>query len=64
MIEGGYRKYIIIARDLRIKVGNKMRHFDYGAFRYPEGMTGDSVMYFQHDAIKKIIFEGLKEEKK
>ncbi len=39
-----------------------LRYFDYGACMYPEGLLGDQVIYFNHDAIQKVVFEGLADE--
>ncbi len=62
VINGGVKKYMVIARGLNVNLGSKQVLFDYGACRYPEGMEGDQVMYFQHEDIAKVIFEGFNDE--
>ena len=58
VLKGGIKKIIIIARGLGVKIGDETVFFDYGGCMYPEGMIGDSIMYFQHEDIMKTVFEG------
>ena len=62
VIKGGVKKFMVVARGLEVKVGDKKTYFDYGACMYPEGMIGDQMMYFQHEDIVKIIFNGFSDE--
>ncbi|MBC6167603.1 DUF4176 domain-containing protein [Listeria booriae] len=62
VVEGNNKKVMIIARALAVKVRDKTYYFDYGASLYPEGMIGDSVIYFNQDNIAEIIHEGYKDE--
>ncbi|WP_125867518.1 DUF4176 domain-containing protein, partial [Streptococcus oralis] len=36
--------------------------FDYGACLYPEGMVGDSLIYFNDEDIFKVVQEGYSDE--
>ena len=51
IVNGGVRKYVIVARGLQVKVNGINQFFDYGACMYPEGMIGDQ---FFRDMIKEI----------
>lgn len=62
IVNGGIRKYVIVARGLQVKIEGKDHFFDYGACRYPEGMIGDQLMYFQHSNIEKVVFTGFSDE--
>jgi hypothetical protein len=62
VVKGGVKKFMIVARGLGVKIGDKSSYFDYGACMYPEGMMGDKMMYFQHEDIVKIIFSGFSDE--
>lgn len=48
VVSGGIKKYVIVARALKVKINGKEQFFDYAACAYPEGMVGDRLMYFQH----------------
>lgn len=57
-LKEGTKKLIVIARGLLVKNGDEFVYFDYGGVPYPEGLQGDKMAYFQHDAITKVIFKG------
>ncbi len=61
-IDGGIRKYVIVARGLNVNVQGAIRFFDYGAVYYPEGLIGDQLMYFQDKDVKKVVFEGFSDD--
>lgn len=62
IIRGGVKKFVIVARALKLNVNGKAHFFDYAACSYPEGMMGDRLMYFQHSEISKVVFEGFVDE--
>ena len=62
IIDGGYRKFMVIQRGIQVNVNGKSHFFDYGACLYPEGLIGDKIMYFQNSDVKKIISEGYSDE--
>lgn len=57
-LEGGTQKLMVVARGLNMKRGGKEVFFDYGAVQYPQGLTGDQLAYFNHDAIRALLFIG------
>ena len=57
-LNGGVRKHLIIARGLIVNMGDEKYYFDYGAVNHPEGLMGDRAIYFQHEDISKVVFEG------
>lgn len=62
IINGGYRKYMIMSRALQVNINGENHFFDYGACFYPEGLIGDKVMYFQNSDINQVVFEGYSDE--
>lgn len=62
VINGGVKKYLIVARGLKLNIDGKELYFDYGACLYPEGMMGDRLMYFQHTDIYKVVFTGFEDD--
>lgn len=62
VLKGGIKKLIIVARGLQIKYGEEDKFFDYGASEYPDGIVGDKLAYFNHDAITKVVFEGYSDD--
>ena len=62
IVSGGIRKYVIVARGLQVNINGEAKFFDYGACRYPEGMMGDQLMYFQHSDIRKVVYQGFSDE--
>lgn len=61
-LKGGLQKLLIIARALNVRKDEKEYFFDYGAVTYPEGLTGDQMVYFNHEQLEKIVFEGFRDE--
>lgn len=62
LLHGGIQKLLIIARGINTKQGDQAVFFDYGAVLYPEGLTGDRMAYFNHDAVSKVVFYGYDDE--
>lgn len=56
--KGSTKKIMIIARGLAVTQAEGPRYYDYGACLYPEGLIGDQVIYFNHEVINKVFFEG------
>ena len=61
-LRGSIRKVIVVARGLMTIVGDKALYFDYGGALYPEGILGDQIMYFNHDDIEEVVFNGYENE--
>ena len=53
---------LIIARVIVAPVKGDIYRFDYGACHYPEGMVGDSLIYFNDEDIFKVVQEGYSDE--
>lgn len=62
VVSGGIKKYVIVARALKVKINGKEQFFDQAACAYPEGMVGDRLMYFQHSDVSKVVFEGFSDD--
>ena len=57
-VKGNVKKLMIIARGLALMQPEGQRYYDYGACLYPEGLIGDKVIYFNHEAINKTFYKG------
>ena len=58
VVRGNTKKMMVIARGLALKQEGEFKYFDYGGCLYPEGMLGDAVIYFNHNAIQRVVSEG------
>jgi hypothetical protein len=61
-VKGNTKKLMVIARGLALQQDDGVRYFDYGACLYPEGLIGDQLAYFNHDAIQRVVAEGYADE--
>ena len=59
-LKGNVQKLLIVSR--AVLVGEDKVFFDYGACYYPEGMMGNSYVYFNKNQIKKVFFRGYSDE--
>lgn len=62
LLKEGVRKVLIIGRALNVKKGDKTYYFDYGGVLYPDGLTGDEMVYFNHDGVVRVYFYGYKDD--
>ena len=62
MLNGGIEKILVTSRGIMVKNGGKEVFFDYAGVLYPQGLIGDSIIYFNHSGIAKVVFEGYKDE--
>jgi len=62
VIKGGVRKVVIVARGVGAKINGNMRLFDYSGCVYPDGITGEKTLLFNHSEIQKVIFMGYTDE--
>ncbi len=62
IVKGNTKKIMIIARGLATFIEDEAKYFDYGACLYPEGMMGDSLIYFNNEDIQKIVAEGFSDD--
>ncbi len=61
-LNDGMKKLLIVGRGLMLKNGDKEYFFDYGGVLFPEGLQGDELAYFQHSSVKKVVFEGFRDD--
>ena len=62
LLEGARQRTIIVARGLNVKHEGEDYFFDYGGVPYPDGVTGDRMAYFNHDAVARVFFEGYRDD--
>jgi len=62
VLNGGSQRILIIARGLNVENDGETYFFDYGGVPYPDGLTGDRMAYFNHDAIARVFFEGYRDD--
>ncbi len=62
LLHGAIQKLLVIARGIHVLQNGEKLFFDYGGVLYPEGLTGDTMAYFNHDGIAKVIFEGYSDD--
>lgn len=61
-VEGQAKRLMIVCRGMTVKhpqEGNVF--FDYGGVEYPDGLTGPRVCYFNHDAVRELVFRGFED---
>ncbi|MDR2108399.1 MAG: DUF4176 domain-containing protein, partial [Coriobacteriales bacterium] len=58
-VQGSEKKLMVVARGLVVRQDDgKQRYYDYGACLYPEGLIGEVMLYFNHDSIAEVVFQG------
>ncbi len=62
ILKGSTKKMMIISRVIAAPIKGEIYRFDYGACLYPEGMLGDSLIYFNGEDIMKVVHEGFTDE--
>ena len=62
VLNGGTQRLIIVGRGLNVESEGETYYFDYGAAMYPQGLIGDQLAYFNHDAIARVFFEGYRDD--
>ncbi len=62
LMEGGIQKLIITSRGLVVQHNGEEVFFDYAGVPYPQGLISDDLLYFNHEDIAKVIFEGYKDD--
>lgn len=62
LLDGGIQKLMIIGRALNVRNGERQFYFDYAAVAYPEGLIGDQIVYFNHENVAKLIFQGFEDD--
>ncbi|MDE7434911.1 MAG: DUF4176 domain-containing protein [Lachnospiraceae bacterium] len=62
LLNGSVKKLMILARGAIANMKGEQRFFDYGACTYPEGVIGDTMLYFNGKDIVKVISRGYSDE--
>lgn len=62
LMEGGIQKLIITSRGLVVNHNGEEVFFDYAGVPYPQGLISDDLLYFNHEDIAKVVFEGYKDD--
>lgn len=62
LMEGGIQKLIITSRGIVVQHNGEEVFFDYAAVPYPQGLISDDLLYFNHENIAKVVFEGYKDD--
>ena len=62
LLKGGIKKLVIVGRGLTVKMGEKIKFFDYAGAQFPEGIMGDQLGYFNHDGIASVVFKGYSDD--
>ncbi len=58
VMKGKVKKLMVVARGVMTGEEGPTQVFDYGAVLYPEGLVGDKLIFFNHEDIYKVVFEG------
>lgn len=58
LLSGNFQKLVIVGRGLNVKKEDETYFFDYAAVLYPNGLTGDEIVYFNHESIAKVYSHG------
>lgn len=58
----GAKRLVVVARGLMLTVEGQSAYFDYGACVYPEGMIGDSMVYFNAEDVVEVVYEGFTDD--
>ncbi len=62
LLNGSVKKLMVLARGAIANIKGEQRFFDYGACTYPEGVFGDTMLYFNGKDIVKVISRGYSDE--
>lgn len=62
LLNGSVKKLMILARGAFTNIKGEQRFFDYGACTYPEGVIGDTMLYFNGKDIIKVVSRGYTDE--
>ncbi len=61
-IQGNDKTVMVIARAILLDEQGARRYYDYAGCLYPEGITGDAAIYFNHDVVTEVLAEGYSDE--
>ena len=61
-LEGATSKLMVVGRGPVFKSDNEPVYSDYVGVVYPEGINPEDAIFFNHENIDKVVFEGFKDE--
>lgn len=61
-LDGGEQLFMILSRGVVLRLGDEKKIYDYTACTFPEGITGNRALYFNHDEIRKIVHIGYSDD--
>ena len=61
-LEGATSKLMVVGRGPVFGSDNEPVYSDYVGVVYPEGINPDDAIFFNHENIDKVVFEGFKDE--
>ena len=56
------QKIMIVNRGPQIEIEKEMKLFDYSGCPYPLGLMPEGLLYFNHENIDRVVFEGFSDE--
>ena len=61
-LEGATSKLMVVGRGPVFASNNEPVYSDYVGVVYPEGINPEDAIFFNHENIDKVVFEGFKDE--
>lgn len=61
-LESATTKLMIVGRGPVFESGGEPTYSDYVGVIYPEGINPEDAVFFNHENIDKVVFEGFKDE--
>lgn len=61
-LEGATSKLMVVGRGPVFESDNETVYSDYVGVVYPEGINPEDAIFFNHENIDKVVFEGFKDE--
>ena len=63
-LDGNPHKLMVLSRAVLApsSESDEMEYYDYAGCLFPEGMQGNVYLYFNHENIENVHFEGLEDE--
>ena len=61
-LEGATSKLMVVCRGPVFESDNEQVYSDYVGVVYPEGINPEDAIFFNHENIDKVVFEGFKDE--
>lgn len=62
VLEGEIKTYMIIGRGVLLNEKGDIQYYQYCACDYPEGLSGNATVFFNHEDIEEIVWSGYEDE--